>query len=210
VGYRITLDDLYYRVMVDRPFYRATGGGVTLSGGEATAQMPFAHAFVKRLKQAGVHTALETSGMFSYRAFRELLLPYLDLIYFDIKLIDTAESRRYCGVSNRPILDNFVRLLADAGVPVIPRVPLIPGITATRANLQGIGRFLRAHGVRKVSLLPYNPLWQDKLARLGVPQRYTGRSFMTPAELARCTGELVSAPAADRATHATVFQPPAG
>jgi pyruvate formate lyase activating enzyme len=186
VGTWITVDELRYRVAVDQPFYRATGGGVTVSGGEATGQMQFLHTFLQRLKQDSIHTALETSGLFNYRHFRQLLLPYLDLIYFDIKLIDDAASRRYSGVSNRPILANFAQLLKDATIPVIVRVPLIPGITTTRENLQGIAQFLRAHGVHNAVLLPYNPLWQDKLARLGASARYPRRSFMTQQEIAQC------------------------
>ncbi len=190
VGTWMTVAELCYRVAVDRPFYRATGGGVTVSGGEATEQIPFLHAFLQRLKQDDIHTALETSGLFNYRSFRQRLLPYLDLIYFDIKLIDDAASRRYCGVSNRPILANFAQLIEDATIPVIPRIPLIPGITTTRANLHGIGQFLRAHGVRDVALLPYNPLWQDKLARLGSVARYPRRTFMSQQEISQCLGYL--------------------
>lgn len=185
-GYWISLDDLLYRVLIDKPFYRSSGGGVTLSGGEVAQQLEFAHHFLKALKQEGIHTAIETSGFFNYRRFSELMLPWLDLIYFDLKLIDEAASRKYTGQSNRLILDNFNKLVADGQVPVISRVPLIPGITTSEENLQGIAEFLTNNGVDAATLLPYNPLWSDKVVKLGKTPQYQRASFMTPQEKAAC------------------------
>lgn len=186
-GYWIELEELLYRVMIDAPFFKATGGGVTLSGGEATLQMDFAQHFLKSLKQRGVHTVLETCGFFNYRQFREKLLPNLDMIYFDLKLIDDAASRRYTGQSNRPILNNFLRLMADAAIPVIPRIPLIPGITAESENLAGLMCFLAKHSSVAPTMLPYNPLWVDKLKRLGKQSEYERCAFMTEEEQSACT-----------------------
>ncbi len=185
-GYWIGLGELLYRVTIDEPFFKGTGGGVTLSGGEATLQMEFARRFLRRLKQRGIHTALETCGLFNYRRFRERLLPYLDLIYFDLKLIDEAASRRYTGKSNRRILENFSRLAAEARIPVIPRIPLIPGITAVPENLAGLARFLAGHPGASATLLPYNPLCLDKPERLGRTAKYQRRSFMTEEEKNAC------------------------
>ncbi|MEK6736794.1 MAG: hypothetical protein AABY47_09500, partial [Pseudomonadota bacterium] len=77
-------------------------------------------------------------------------------------------------------------LLADALIPVIPRIPLIPGITTTEENLRGIAAFLEKHGVKSCSLMPYNPLWSDKLQKLGLTPRYYHKGFMTPAEQKNC------------------------
>jgi pyruvate formate lyase activating enzyme len=126
VGQWITLDELLYRLRQDIPFYRSSGGGVTLSGGEPTMQMAFAGALLKALKMEGINTAIETCGFFNYRRFSEQLLPWLDLIYFDIKLMDDAESRRHTGQSNRPVLDNCMRLLQQSAVPVILRYRRFP------------------------------------------------------------------------------------
>ena len=112
------------------------------------------------------NTAIETSGFFDYAHFKDKLLPWLDLIYYDIKLIDDEASKQYCGQSNQRILDNFCRLLTDAHIPIIPRIPLIPGITTTEENLRGIAAFLDKHGVKSCALMPYNPLWSDKLRQL--------------------------------------------
>lgn len=190
VGEWLTVDELYYRVAIDKPFFAATGGGVTASGGECTMQMDFLHAFFQKLKTAGIPTAIETNGLFNFPRFERLLLPWLDLIYFDLKLIDEAASIRHTGHSNQPILDNLLRLTRSVKIPIKVRVPLIPDITATEANLTGIARFLKAHGIKTVSVLPYNPLWRDKLDRFGIETPYQHETFMTDAELKHCVACL--------------------
>ncbi len=182
VGYWIGLEELLYRISIDKPFYQASGGGVTVSGGEPTQQMEFLHHFLRALKQEGIHTAIETSGFFNYRRFQQQLLPYLDLIYFDLKVMDDAMARRYTGQGSQLIQENFAKLVAQNTVPVLPRVPLVPDITATAENLSAIARFLRKHHIENVSLLPYNPLWQDKLEKLDLKPRYTRSKFMSQKE----------------------------
>ena len=188
IGYWITLEELLYRILIDKPFYNSSGGGVTLSGGEVTQQLSFVHRLLKALKKEGVHTAIETSGFFNYRRFKEKVLPWVDLIYFDFKLIDEAESRQYTGQSSQLILNNFTKLINDAGVPVIPRIPLIPGITTTEKNLRGIANFLASHNISSATLLPYNPLWHDKAIKLGRSPAYKRTTFMTPKEKEVCVG----------------------
>lgn len=203
VGEWIALDELLYRLRQDRSFYNSSGGGVTLSGGEATQQMEFAHHLLKALKDEGIHTAIETSGFFNIRRFKQQLLPWLDVIYFDLKLMDDSESRRYTGQSNRLILENFVKLASQSAVPVIPRVPLIPGITATETNLQSIATFLNANGIDSATLLPYNPLWRDKAVRLGNAPQYQRSTFMTQDEILACIASFYpSQPEQRRPDHA--------
>jgi len=182
VGFYITLEELLYRVQQDYPIFTSSGGGVTLSGGEATSQMDFSQHFLMALKKQNTHTAIETSGLFNYRSFESKLLPWLDLIYFDLKLFDDFQSCRYTGQSNKVIKDNFLRLVNDAKVPVVPRIPLIPGITDTKQNLSGWAGFLRDLKVSDCTLLPYNPLWQGKLQRFGMTSRYQRTTFMSKDE----------------------------
>lgn len=182
VGEWITLEELLYRICIDKPFYASSGGGVTLSGGEPTMQMEFVHLLLKALKNEEIQTVIETCGLFDYGSFCRLLLPWLDLIYFDLKLIDESASRKYTGASNRVILDNFIRLTSLQGVQIKPRIPLIPGITMTESNLTGLAGFLHRHGVIDCSLMPYNPTWQDKLERLGKKTEYNYRHFLTQEE----------------------------
>ncbi len=192
VGEWMTVDELFYRVAIDKPFFDATGGGVTASGGECTMQMEFLHDFFKKLKTAGIRTAIETNGFFNFERFARLLLPWLDLIYFDLKLIDDAASIRHTGISNRPILNNLLRLNEMANIPVRVRIPLIPDITTTDANLRGIAQFLREHDITQVSALPYNPLWQDKLQRFGIDAKYRHDTFMSDAEIKHCIDCLLT------------------
>lgn len=186
VGRSITLKSLLARVLVDKPFFRSTGGGVTLSGGEATLQMDFIHHFLRALQREGVHTALETCGQFAWKPFKEKILPYLDLIYYDLKLMDETLSRRYTGRSNRKILQNFRNLIREAPVPVIPRIPLIPDITATENNLSRIAAWLRELNVDQCALMPYNPSWRGKLNWLGLTSEYERAAFMTREEELAC------------------------
>jgi len=192
IGTWYSVDEVMYRLLQDKPFFATTGGGVTLSGGEATLQMEFAGKLLQALKHEDIHTALETSGFFPYPAFKEKMLPWLDLIYFDIKLIDTTESKQYCGRSNKTVLENFSRLLADTQIPVIPRIPLIPGITTTDENLKGIATFLKQHNIKSCALMPYNPLWLGKLDRLGIKPVYTHHRLMSPEEKQACIAHFVT------------------
>jgi pyruvate formate lyase activating enzyme len=185
-GEKITLDELLYRVLVDKRFFTTTGGGVTLSGGEPTGQMEFIHAFLKALREEGVHTAIETSGHFDGERFLRLAYPFLSLIYFDLKLADDEASREYTGRGNRRILDNLALLTERAEVPLEVRVPLVPGVTATRENLTALARLVADLGYSGMTLLPYNPLWHDKVERLGRTPRYHRKSFQTPAEIEEC------------------------
>ncbi len=193
VGRWITVEELLYEVCVDKPFFSSTGGGVTLTGGEPTLQMSFAGRFLKALKEKNIDTAIETCGFFNYENFRKQVLPFLDLIYFDIKLISDTESHKYMGCSNRLIIENFLRLIRESNVSVIPRIPLVPEITNTRDNLSGIAEFLKMNGVSNCSLMPYNPLWVDKLKRLGIKARYKRTSFMTKEEEGTCINYFIDA-----------------
>lgn len=190
-GHWYTLQELLYRVLIDRPFFSSTGGGITVSGGEPTFQMHFVGAFLQRLHDEGIDTAIETCGFFHYASFEKCMLPYLNRIYFDLKIIDEAAHRRVTGQSNRPILENLVRLRQETSVPLCVRVPLVPGITATAENLAAIGRFLREQHIADVVLLPYNPLWQDKAIKLGRTPALTS-GFMTPEQLADCARQFAA------------------
>ncbi len=183
------LEELLDRVLIDRPFFVSTGGGVTLSGGEPTCQMRFAGAFLQRLQQAGIDTAMETCGFFHYASFEKLVLPYLNRIYFDLKIISDNEHRRLTGQSNRPILANLARLKCEASILLSVRVPLVAEMTATEQNLAAIGTFLRQHDIQDVTLLPYNPLWQDKAIKLGRQPALTC-GFMSPEQLADCARQF--------------------
>ena len=194
VGRYYPVQELCDLLLRDSAFYRHSGGGVTLSGGECTLVDDYLHTLLQRLKKDRVHVAIETCGHFDYDLFRATILPYLDLVYYDIKIMDSKTHRRYTGVGNKRILDNFRRLLQEESVTVRPRIPLVPGITATRENLSAIVDFLCRTGADTVSLLPYNPLGVQMSSRLGKPRTSMPETFMdtdTESGIIRCFQTIV-------------------
>ena len=182
VGREMTVEDIVKAVVRDRPFFDTSGGGVTLSGGEPALFCDFVSRLLQALKGERIHTLIETCGQFRLDAFESLMLPYLDAVYFDIKLMDARLHREYCGVSNETIVENFVRLkLLCAGrkVVLLPRVPLIPGITERESNLAAIALFLKEQGAPRVQLLPYNPLWHEKTDKIGAANSLRQNASMT-------------------------------
>jgi len=166
----------------DFSFYKHSGGGVTLSGGECTLYPDYLECLLKLLKANGVRIALETSGYFDLNSFERKILPYLDLIYFDIKFADASLHIAHTGIPNQLLLDNLRRLLRTKKVKTCPRIPVIPGITAVRENLSGIVDFLCEAGAESVFLLPYNPLGMGMYPCLGRPKPPLPDRFMKPAE----------------------------
>ena len=188
VGEKKSIREILDLVEKDLPFFETSGGGVTLSGGEATLFMEFAGELAKVLSAGKIHVLLETCGAFSTTSFDIHLYPHLKAIYYDLKLADAALHKKHCGTDNRLIFDNFATLHRRAksgGVPILPRIPLVPDITATDKNLIAIATFLRALEVTEVALMPYNPLWPAKVAKLGQEAPATER-FLTAAELTQC------------------------
>lgn len=186
VGKYYSPDELLEVVAKDIPFYRNSGGGVTLSGGEATLYPRYLEPFLRGAKSLGIHIALETSGYYYQQEFQRSVLPYLDLIYFDVKILDSNLHRKYTGRSNQLILSNLRALLEYGRVPVLPRVPLVPAITDTPENLRVIAEFLKDIGLKKVALLPYNPMWVAKADNLGKKTAYRHEQWMTQEEKSRC------------------------
>jgi pyruvate formate lyase activating enzyme len=178
IGAYYTVESLIELLLRDFPFYRHSGGGVTLSGGECTLYPEYLERLLKPLKARGVHLALETSGYFYYEPFGEKILPYTDLIYYDIKIADPELHREYIGKTNHRILDNLYRLFQEKGVEVHPRIPLIPGVTAIRENLSAIVDLLCGAGAENVSLLPYNPMGIEMAVNLGMPKPPLKEEFM--------------------------------
>jgi pyruvate formate lyase activating enzyme len=165
-GRWVTVDELVDEVMRDALFY-GTDGGVTLSGGEPTLQLEFLRAFVPRCVDAGLSVGLQTCGAYSHSALGELL-PSLDFVYFDLKLMDRAAHKRHTAADNRTILAN-ARRLVDEGTNVLFRTPLVPSITDTSGNLSATADFLAELDQERIHLLAYHPLGESKLARLGFP-----------------------------------------
>lgn len=167
VGLYYPVDKLIELLLRDRILYETSGGGVTFSGGEPTLHMDYLGASLRELKTSGIHTAIQTCGMFDITEFKEKALPYLDLIFYDLKLIDVRDHVKYTGKDNGVILRNFTDLIREIPGKIYPRMPLVPGITATAGNVRKLGRFLKSLGCNECEVLPYNPAGLSKRAALG-------------------------------------------
>jgi pyruvate formate lyase activating enzyme len=168
IGREMTVEDVLHDVGQDAVFYRRSGGGLTLSGGEPLAQAPFAAELLRRYKgdYVGFHATIETCGEAEWPAFA-LVVPYADLFLYDIKHMDTVEHRRVTGVGNERILENAASLAA-VGVPLVVRLPLVPGVNDGEKNLRRTADFARSVlRVDRLDLLPYHRLGTPKYARLG-------------------------------------------
>ncbi len=181
IGKLYPVEELAEILLRDRIFYRHSGGGVTLSGGECTLYPDYLESLLERLKQEGTHLVLETCGHFDYEKFSRKILPFLDLVYFDVKFADPDLHRTHTGRSNRKILANLRRLLKEAQVQVHPRIPLIPGMTATFENLSAIAGLLNEAGADDIALLPYNPMGVGMAVSLGRTRPSLPETFMSPA-----------------------------
>jgi pyruvate formate lyase activating enzyme len=159
LGEELEEDELIAQVSRDRPFYEDSGGGVTLSGGEPLLQIDFLEAFCSRCREEGLSLALETCGAVPFDSFRRVL-PFLDLVLYDVKAVDPAFHKAWTGSNNESILSNLERL-RRSDVRVIPRVPIVPSYTALPANLKQIAARLEG-AFPEVHLLPYHRWGESK------------------------------------------------
>jgi pyruvate formate lyase activating enzyme len=158
------LDEIMSVLRQDEDFYGASGGGVTLSGGEPLAQPQFATALLRECRAAGLHTALDTCGQVAW-SLLAAALAFTDLVLYDLKHLDPQQHRHYTGVNNALILENLLRL-DRRGVPLEIRIPLVPTVN-DGANLEATAAFLRTlENPFRVRLLPYHNLAGSKYQRL--------------------------------------------
>lgn len=166
IGKDVTVEEVLEEVLKDRNYYYRSGGGVTLSGGEVLFQADFTVALLKAFKKNGLHTAIESTGFSEFETIQKMF-PYLDMYLMDIKHIDETKHRIYTGQSNKVILEN-ARRIADSGMQLIIRVPVIPGFNETEEEIRQIADFTQSLGtVHELHLLPYHRLGQDKYEKLG-------------------------------------------
>jgi pyruvate formate lyase activating enzyme len=167
IGKYYSPDELVQILLSDKVFYRTSGGGVTFSGGEPTLFMDYLSGIFRELKNNDIHITIQTSGTFDSSIFKDKLLPFLDLILFDLKLMDDTDFHRWTGGNATLPLDNFERLCKQTDVRVIASVPLIPGITSTKKNLMSLKAFLKKSGCHEFIFRPYHPGGIAKSISLG-------------------------------------------
>ncbi len=175
-------------VMKDADYYQNSGGGLTISGGEPLLQKKFVKDVFDRTKALGVHNALDTAANVNWRDI-EHVLPSVDLVLLDLKMMDPEIHRKATGVSNERILRNTVKL-SQQPIDVIVRIPVIPGLNDTEDNMNQTAAFLQSfQRLVYVELLPYHDLGVEKYTSLG--QKNEHATFEVPSDermekLAQC------------------------
>ncbi|MFW9969032.1 MAG: glycyl-radical enzyme activating protein [Candidatus Odinarchaeota archaeon] len=188
LGYWWDLEVLFHEIEKEKIFFDKAKGGITVSGGEPTLQYEFLLKLLKLCKENGISTALDTCGYSSKKVYQDLL-PYVDIVLLDIKIIDPNEHKDYTGVSNKLILENakwISQYIKDNGKIMWIRTPIIPNYTATEKNVKGIGEFI----VKELNniphqwdLLSFNRLCEIKYSRLGISWPLKDEKLMKKEEM---------------------------
>ena len=163
-GEEIEARDLAERLLQDEPFFQASGGGVTLSGGECLAQIGFAAETARLVRERGVGVDIDTCGCVP-RSSVEKILPYADTFLYDLKAMDPDLHRALTGRDNALILDNL-RFLASRGADVEIRYPLVVG--CNDGECAAIGAFLKELGIKRIKVLRYHDLAASRYEALGL------------------------------------------
>jgi len=179
IGYDITVGDVLKIVQQDMPYYRRSGGGITLSGGEAMCQPEFGLALLRACHANGINTCIETTASVPYETVKQYV-ENLDYILMDIKHINSAKHKEFTTQPNEIILDNAIKIARDAKSLTI-RVPVIPTFNDTEEEIYDIASFSsKLHNVHEIHLLPYHRLGYDKYVGLG--REYTMGDVKTPTK----------------------------
>lgn len=188
VGKRYSVDELELQLVREETLLKAMKGGVTFSGGEPVLQAKFVAGLAERLKNRGIHLALDTCGYAPWTNY-EMLLPYMDLILYDIKEMDAQKHIAFTGHDNQLIHDNLIKMCRYIQANALPvriwiRTPLIPDYTATVDNVKAIGKFLSEmpEVIERWELCTFNNLCKDKYRRLGLSWALKGLPLMMKSE----------------------------
>lgn len=166
-GEYMDVSEVVHKVMQDEAFYRQSGGGVTLSGGEPLAQINFVESLCATLHEEGISVAVETAGYAKQETFIRLIKA-VDIILFDVKHYDSKTHKQYTGVGNEKILANL-RFAVDSGKPLTARIPLIPGFNDSLEDIHSFGALLNNLCVKQVNLLPFHQFGGNKYHLLNKP-----------------------------------------
>lgn len=162
-----TLDDIFEKIKRYKNYMMLSGGGVTVTGGEPLLQVKFLIELFKKLKQEGIHTCIDTSGIVAISDDIKELLKYTDLVLLDIKHIDDEKCKKLVGVSNKRELE-FAQYLSDNNIKIWIRQVLVPGYTDDEEDLKKLRKFIKSlKTVENVQILPYHNMGKFKWEKLG-------------------------------------------
>lgn len=177
VGKDVTVGEVMTEVMKDSFYYKRSGGGLTLSGGESLLQPDFAVALLRAAKENGINTAIETTGFAKFDVIKKYL-QYLDFVLMDIKHMNPEKHKEFCGHTNELVIEN-AKKIQESGANLTIRVPVIPTFNNTVEEISDIARFAKQLGVKRLHLLPYHRMGEDKYAGLGRNYLLKGTEPMT-------------------------------
>ncbi len=165
-GKTMTVEEAFAEVEEDRLFYGADGG-LTITGGEPLAHPDFTTALLRKTKESGISTAIETCGAVSWPVMQKAL-PYVDTVLYDIKQMDSDLHKQYTGIRNEGILENLRHISNETSCTIIVRCPVIPPCNDSPENMHALGAFLKENKIRarEVNLLPYHNLGEGKRVQL--------------------------------------------
>ena len=164
-GRKMTVEAVVAEVLKDDPFYAASGGGVTLSGGEPLEQPGFSARILEACKNYALHTAVETAGHVAWSGLKRII-PFTDLFLFDVKHTDSAKLKEFTKGDAARILQNLEKL-AMCAKQIIVRTPVIPGFNDSPEEMQKIARLVKKFGIKELHLLPYHRYGQSKYRLIG-------------------------------------------
>jgi pyruvate formate lyase activating enzyme len=183
-GTKMTVEEVYNVVKRDMDYYKLSGGGLTCSGGEILMQADFVAELFKRCRKNDIHTCADTSGLGSKQAM-EKILAYTDLVYYDLKHMDAAEHKRICGQSNDLILRNLA-LVVERGIPMVIRVPLIPGYNDSDENITAMAKTVAELAKETtINILPYHRYGENKYRMIDMKYQLKDVRYPTEKELDR-------------------------
>ena len=170
IGKDVTVEEVRAEVLHDRQFYKTSGGGMTLSGGEPTAQIEFTTALLKAVKKDGINCCIETCGLCRPEDLR-MITPFINLFLFDMKETDDKLHRKFTGVSNELIISNLKMLHAEKA-KIRLRLPLIPGLNDRPEHFKNIALLVKKlPHLSGIEIMPYHSLGKSKNQRLGIQEK---------------------------------------
>ncbi|BES64075.1 glycyl-radical enzyme activating protein [Gottschalkiaceae bacterium SANA] len=184
IGEWMDVDQLVEIAKKDAIFYDATGGGVTFSGGEPMEWAAFLKESIPKLKEEGLHVAVETCGAGPLEAY-QVLAQQVDLWLFDLKMADNELSKKILGASFDALFERMT-VLKEAGARVIVRIPLIPKYTSTEKNLMTLAKRVQEAGIGEVHLLPFHQYGEGKYQALNRTYEFAGMAPMKDEEAEEC------------------------
>ena len=208
-GTYYAIEEILAMARQNKVFYANSGGGITISGGDPMLFPDYVLNLVNALTVENIGIVLETCGHFNLSTQTRAILEKIQLIYYDVKLVDNRMHEQYTGVGNALILENLKVLIREDAVILpdrkdlldfkknvhekpllVPRIPLVPGITDTVENLKAAAELFTSLGIVLIDVLPYNPLWIKKAETLGMPVKYDVSTWMDKAQLAAVRAAL--------------------